>query len=158
MGALLSTSVACLVPLETQIRRNSRAIVSVPALHFKSGCGADLKDSVVGQLRALFESGAYDRGDRKPWPQLQQRPEQRALGKRLAQGWRLLEKLQETHAEITKVKSEAQGRNVVLWWLPAAGRPVVVGRIDQDGALKPDPAFSVNASRLEELWSGIVAE
>ena len=158
VGALPSSSVSCLLPLETQVRRNNRVLVSVPALHFKSGVDLERKDAVVGQLRALFEDGSFDRGSRKPWPQLQQRPEQRALGKRIAQGWRLLEKPQANHSEMTKVRSEAQGRNVVLWWLPSAGRPVVVGRVDQEGALKSDPAFFVDDARLQVLWSAIVAE
>ena len=157
-GALSEASREALLPLDAQVRRNDRVLVSVPALFLKPDGAPAARQRCIDQLRALFDSGEYDHRGRRPWPQLQLRPEQRELSRRLALGWRLLERIKSAYGDrVAGVKSEAQGRLVYLWQLVPGGRPVSVGKIDEAGMLTPDPGFFIAGPDLLTLWRTVSA-
>lgn len=152
-GALSEASREALLPVDAQVRRNARVLVSVPALFLMPGGGERARQHLIDQLRALFDAGDFDHRGRRPWPQLQLRPELRELSRRIALGWRLLERIQSLYGDrVLDIKSEGQGRQVLLWQLVPGGRPVPVGRIDEPSTFSPDPGFFVSSSDLLSLW------
>ena len=142
--------------MEAQIRRNNRVLVSVPALFLAPGCSPESRTHLVDQLRALFDAGGCDVRGRRPWPQVQLRPELRELSRRIALGWRLLERIKSQHSErVLAVKAEGQGKNVLLWQLVPGGRPVPVGRIDESGVFAPESAFFIPPEKMLSLWRSV---
>ena len=154
IASLPQHSQQCLLPERDQARRNSRALVFVPVLLVRPGLAPEARSSLLEAIRDQLSTGAHDRHGRRPRVRWELRPDQKPLSRLLGQAHRLTEQLATLHPTLARWKVQAAGKGVEFWLVRDASRPMLMGRIGEDGMLSNVASLDgvVTAAQIQTAW------
>ena len=147
------------LPIREQVRRNSRALVFVPVLHVQPGLSAPVRQDIIDRLRLLFDSGMFDRMDRRPRVRWELRADQKPMSRLMGHAYRLTEHVQREAPDLKGPwKVQPAGKGVEVWLCESGLRPRLLCKISESHELSSDLVNPpIPADKLQHLWSAIAA-
>ena len=146
-----------LLPLQEQLRRNSRALVFMPSLHVRPDVSSADRLRLISHVKDQLSTGAFNHKAGTPRARWEPSAAQKPVNRLMAQVHRLHERLTGKVSSLATWRVQPRGTLVELWSMD--GRPSLVLVVNPSlSVLQSAQVGTISADTVREEWAQVVAE